>query len=296
MPDELTVDAQIERLRNRGDARGSRDWTQGDPDYVAEYSLTADHIPALIALATQWVDEPPDDRAVYGPVHAWRALAQLRAVEAVQPLLDVQDHFDEMHDDWYVEEFQRVFGLIGPAAIQPLAAYLADEAHGESPRISAADGLREIVRHYPEARPEVVAILTAELSRHRTLRSSLNGFLVGNLLDLAAVESAEAIERAFAANVVDPTIAGDWGDVRQELGVPGLGLASDRSPGWPTLQERFGLSGPSEEFRERFVLENRSEAPGPPAPDRRSRSAAKRQARAKRKAERKNRKRNRKPR
>ena len=92
-------------------------------------------------------------------------LGQLRAVEAVQPLLDVQDELDELDDDWYLEEFHHVFGLIGPPAIEPLAAYLSDESHREFPRGKAANGLREIVRHFPETRERVVAILTAELAQ-----------------------------------------------------------------------------------------------------------------------------------
>ena len=98
MAENLTVRSAIEALRTRGDARGTAHWPDGDPNYVAEYSLTNEHIAALISLATEWVDEPPENDAVYGPVHAWRALGQLRAVEAVQPLLDVQDELDERDD------------------------------------------------------------------------------------------------------------------------------------------------------------------------------------------------------
>ena len=52
--------------------------------------------------------------------------------------------------------------------------------------------------------------------------------MVGYLLDLDAVESAEVIERAFAAGVIDEMVAGDWTTVREELGVTGLGLVPDR--------------------------------------------------------------------
>ena len=283
MAEQPTAQLLIEALRNRGDARGTGRWPEGDPDYVAEYSLTSEHIPALISLATQWVDAPPEDKAVYGPVHAWRALGQLRAVEAVQPLLDVQDELDELDDDWYLEEFHHVFGLIGPPAIEPLAAFLSDDSHGEFPRGKAADGLREIVRHFPETREQVVAILTAELARHQTDLGNLNGFLVGDLLELKAVESAETIERAFAANVIDPMVAGDWGDVRRELGVPGLGIASDRSAGWPSIGERFGLADTSAEQRRL-------------ARERRKQHDAKRRAKAKRKQQKKDRRRSQKPR
>ena len=46
--------------------------------------------------------------------HAWRALGQLRAIEAVEPLLAMQNRLDEERDDWYLGEFAEVFGQIGP--------------------------------------------------------------------------------------------------------------------------------------------------------------------------------------
>ncbi|MEO7403519.1 MAG: hypothetical protein ABIU95_07600 [Burkholderiales bacterium] len=281
-----TAQLAVEALRSRGDASGTGRWPDGDPDYVAEYSLTSEHIPTLISLATQWGDEPPENEAVYGPVHAWRALGQLRAVDAVQPLLDVQDELDELdelEDDWYLEEFHHVFGLIGPPAIEPLAAFLADESHNEFPRVKAANGLYEIVRRFPETREPIVAILTAELARHQIDLGALNGFLVSDLLKLEAIESAETIERAFAANAIDPRVAGDWGDIRRELNVPGLGIASDRSAGWPSMEERFGFADTSAEQRRL-------------ASERRKQHYAKRRAKAKRKQQKKDRKRSQKPR
>ncbi|MDA1017762.1 MAG: DUF1186 domain-containing protein [Planctomycetota bacterium] len=221
MTENLSVEsviAALEKIGRKTDAA----WADGHPDYVSEYSLTAEHIPALIRTATTCSDASSDDPAVYVQVHAWRALAQLRAVEAVQPLLEVQEELHERDDDWYLEEFHLVFGLIGPPAIEPLKAFLGDDSHTQFPREKAASGLCEISRRFPETRDQVIEILTAELNRHHD-DGGLNGALVGNLLDLKA---AEAIERAFAANVVDPTIAVDWGDVRRELISPCVGLMS----------------------------------------------------------------------
>jgi len=44
------------------------------------------------------------------------------------------------------------------------------------------------------------------------------------------VANAELIERAYAAGKVDPTLRGFWGEIRDELGVPGLGLAPTDIP------------------------------------------------------------------
>jgi hypothetical protein len=289
MSNELITEA-VTALQKAGDACTTWRWLEGDPDYVAGYALTAEHIPALIALATEWVEDRPDDDTLFGPVHAWRALGQLRAVEAVQPLLDMQDELDEVGDDWYLEEFDHVFGLIGPPAIEPLAAYLADESHGEFPRVKAASGLQEIARRFPETRERVVALLSGALARHQDA-TFLNGSLVAELLDLKAVESAEVIERAFAANVIDPTIAGDWDYVRQELGVPGLGIAPDHSPGWLSIRERLGFVDPVAEQQRRAASEKHRLAR-----EHKKLQDAKRSAKAKRKQKKRDRKRNRKPR
>ena len=94
-----------------------------DPDYVAEFGLSPEHIPALIEIARQWADdsERPQDETVYSPVHAWRALGQLKAAEAVASLLGIQNRLDVLGDDWYLDEFHDVFGLIGLAVLRPRA-------------------------------------------------------------------------------------------------------------------------------------------------------------------------------
>ena len=87
--------------------------------------------------------------------------------------------------------------------------------------------------------------LTGQLAGHEPELYSLNAFLVAYLVDLKAVESAEVIERAFAAGLVDETICGHSTAIRQELGVEGLGLVPERSG----AVHRFGpmrrFNGPS---------------------------------------------------
>ena len=220
----------LDALGRVGDARKLFKWTDGEPDYVVDLGLGPEHIPALVELARQWVDldDEADGDELWSPVHAWRALGQLRAVEAVEPLLAMQNALSRRHDDWYLEEFHEVFGMVGPPAIEALAAYLVDQANAESPRISAANGLCEIALRFSETREQVVKILTDDLARQAQGLGSYNGFLVSYLLDLRAAESAEVIERAYAAGVVDPWICGPWSKVRRELRVDGLGLVAEK--------------------------------------------------------------------
>ena len=205
-PDGISM---IDRLCRKGDPRDTWRWHEGDPDYVNEFALQPEHILTLIEIAQNWAenDELPEDGWA-APVHAWRAVAQLRAMEIVAPLLAMQNRLDEMGDQWYLEEFHDVFDLIGARAIPALHAYLADSQNAEFPRISAANGLCEIGKRHPEAHSQVVEILENQLAKHEPNAYSLNGFLVGYLTDLKATESAETIERTFASGTVDETVSG----------------------------------------------------------------------------------------
>ena len=224
----------LDALEQIGDARDLRKWTDGQPNYVADLHLYPEHIPALIQIAQQWAEpfeqtEGKSDTAWAAPIHAWRALGQLRAVEAVEPLLAMLNRMDEIGDDWYLEEFHKVFGMIGPSALEPLAHYVVDQSNAEFPRISAATGLNEIAERHGETRDQVVKILTDELAKQAPDIESLNGFLADYLIKLRAVESAEVIERAYAAEVIDPHIRGTWTQMRRELGVEGLGLVTEEN-------------------------------------------------------------------
>ena len=203
----------VDVLLTLGDARNSlRKW----PDYSA-YEIGAEHIPDLIQLATDselhWADS--ESLEVWAPIHAWRALGQLRAEEAIEPLLNL---FHELKDDdWTGEELPTVFGMIGAAAIPALTAYLADTSRNSFPRVYAAHSLAEIGMSHDEARDACVAALTRQLEIFGKNDRELNGFLISYLIDLHAVESAPLMQRAFAARRVDRMIVGNWKDVQVAL-------------------------------------------------------------------------------
>ena len=200
--------------------------TLGDPrelsdqwlDY-SEYGIGAEHIPDLIQLATDselyWADS--ESREVWSSLHAWRALGQLRAEEAIKPLLNLFHKLEE--DDWVGEELPTVYGMIGAAAIPALTAYLADTSHNISPRISAAQALFDIAMSQAEAQEACIAALTHQLEAFRKNDRELNGFLIWYLMDLKAIETAPLMQRAYAAGRVDKMIVGDWEDVQVALGL-----------------------------------------------------------------------------
>ncbi len=188
------------------------------PDY-RELGIGPEHIPDLIRMATdeELNEADSESREVWAPLHAWRALGQLRAVEAVEPLLGLFDRLE--YDDWVIEELPDVFGMIGPAALPVLAEYIADLSHTDSSRISAIAGIKNIGKRWPDAKSESIGLLEERLKRFEENEPDVNGFLVLALVELEAREATPVIERAFDEGYVDPIVMGDWDDVQVELGL-----------------------------------------------------------------------------
>jgi hypothetical protein len=212
------------------------------PDYPAAYGLGPEHIDDLIRLACDAALNQADSATaeVWAPMHAWRALGQLRAEAAVAPLLAHNSMFD--HDDTASEEHPVVFGMIGPAALPQLAQFLGDRSVPTSPAVTAISGVKEIAERHPQSRAECVGILTQVLEPDAGTEPSTSGFAVSALLDLAAVEAIDVMRDAFRRNAVDISIAGDLEDVEIELGLREK-RATPRPhyvtlpPGWPPLQD-----------------------------------------------------------
>jgi hypothetical protein len=254
---DVSLSARLQPLLQYGDDDTLRSDPEQWRDYVAELGLTAEDVPQLLAVLNEWF-APPDDEGAgldegddpldakwCAPIHAWRALGQLGAIEAVAPMLAHADPLDEWMDDWSMNDWRHVFGLIGPAAIDALLGHAADASHREFSRVMAIDGLEQIVARHPETRERVVSAAANQLSRTEPA-PIVNGFLVARLLDWRATEAAESLERAYAADVVDESICGGWGEVREQLGVPGIGLASpERRPRWWTEHSSFSGFDPS---------------------------------------------------
>ncbi len=177
------------------------------PDYL-ELGLGPEHIPELIRMATDHElrkiepeEDEEEDPEFWAPIHAIRALGQLHAEEAIEPLVHLLAELK--HDEWMLEELPAVYGLIGPAAIPALAAYLSDSSHEMYSRSYAANGLLEIGERHPESRSECIAAISKQLEAFEENDYELNAFLISDLSHLKAVETLPLIERAFEADRVD---------------------------------------------------------------------------------------------
>lgn len=202
--------------------------TMGAPDIAAsewiDYSqmgIGSEHIPELITMLRDdelnWGD--PDSLDVWAPLHAWRALGQMKAVEAIDALLDQLHLIDDIDDDWIDDEFPKVFSKIGAPAVVPLAGYIGNNEKPLFARICAMHSLEKIGKTEPSIRDRIVEILAAYLRNHENQDSTLNAFLILHLTELNAVESLNEIRRAYFSDNVDLDVMGDIEDAEIYLGL-----------------------------------------------------------------------------
>ena len=189
------------------------------PDYLA-LGFTQEHVPELIRMATDLAlhnDDDEEDYVWWAPIHAWRALAQLKAEGAAQPLVQL---FDELgHSDWLVEEFPIVFSMIGCSTVPVLEEFLADNNVDPEHRVSIPGCLQQIAEDHPSCRQDCIDALIRLLEKYETNADFLNGFLIAALGELKAVDAIAIIREAYALNCVDISIVGDLEEAEILIGV-----------------------------------------------------------------------------
>src|SRR5437868_15487820 len=103
----------VDKLLTLGDGR-EVGGTRNQWSIYLELGLVPEHIPDLIRMATdeelRWAYS--DTLEVWAPIHAWRALGQLRAEAAIEPLLSLLHAGDNVDDDWVIEELPEVYGML----------------------------------------------------------------------------------------------------------------------------------------------------------------------------------------
>ncbi len=250
----------LERLCKAESPSVFHDWEEQEGYYIGACRASIEDAPRLIDIAIKWsdpdwpdyleeVDVELDDDFDLLPVTAWRTLADLKSSAAVEPLIDMLCELDDEFDDWTTEELPQVFAKIGKPAIEPLFRLAKDAGKLESARSIAIMGLRRVANSCEGTRDPIVADLTeimvnaTEGTEDTENNVEFNSTLLAELVELQAVGAAEAIERAFANDLLDVGMIGDWEMVRRELGVEGLGLDMPEDPynSLKDLRKRMGI-------------------------------------------------------
>jgi len=211
----------------------------GDDDLPA-YDLGPEQIPELIRLVQDEELAGSQEPECYAQVHAWRALAQLRAEAAIEPLIDLLATEGDIEDwnDWVTEEVPIALAMIGPAALAPSIAWLERRGQEEWRPIYFARTLTEIARHHPEQRGAVVEQLSRVLGTALSNNPGLNGCVIADLMELNAVEAWPTMEAAFATGNADESVAGDAADVKYRLGLGPIPMRQARGRWVPPAARR----------------------------------------------------------
>ncbi|HEX2209505.1 MAG TPA: hypothetical protein VHG93_17635, partial [Longimicrobium sp.] len=153
------------------------------PDY-RNLGLEARHVPALVRMATDPALHGAEARGpgVWAPVHAWRALGQLRAAEAAEPLLRLLER--EIASDWVFAEVPVVLGMIGAAAFPGATLLLFDEARSDEVRVAAGRVIASVAHEEPDRHDEAAALLATQLEDWPRQSRALNAHLVDLLVEL----------------------------------------------------------------------------------------------------------------
>ncbi len=190
------------------------------PDYAALAVFEADEEELTRLACDTRLDFAASWLVGSAPVHAMRILALRKNTDFLRPLYATFGERDE--HDLFREEVPKLLRAIGAPAIPVIQEFFARTDEDVFDRALVLGALQDIGLSDRSLRSRVVDILIATLANYKENPEEINGFLIGDLIELSAGEALPLMERAFADDCVDDTICGDLEDVRAEfgLGVP----------------------------------------------------------------------------
>ena len=195
-------------------------------DYSTVLGLKDEHIPELIRIVEEIEifmpeDEDVDEDApeIFSSIHAWRALGQLKAEEAVPALIDLAVRNEELDIDWIFSGIPRAMRMIGPVALPALEEYLRKKEQLEWANATISDSVAEIGLAHLENRMDCIKILEKRLESYEINLRYINASLIHDLTRLNATESNALIKQAFASDNVDLSLMGDYEDYQISVGL-----------------------------------------------------------------------------
>jgi tetratricopeptide (TPR) repeat protein len=189
-------------------------FTLGEPpfggarfDYLAAHGLTLEHVPELLRVldAREFDELQQDDARIWAPIHAARALGQLRAEQAIEPLID----FARRHlgDDYLMLE--RIMEDIGLPAVDALLRWLRLPAADDYEHMTPVDALRQIALANPSERARIASELAAILLHFDRRPAGLNSLLCDALYMLDATAYRPLVAQVLDSGRFDPELFDD---------------------------------------------------------------------------------------
>ncbi len=185
---------------------------------IAQLGFGQEHVPDLVRMtrdrALNTLESEAD--AVWAPIHALTALASLDVSAHVAELVPLFD----IDSEWFGEELPAILGKVGQPALEPLRQFVQDRTRWQYSRLNAGTAVEQVGKQHPELRDQAIQIFSDALAHAADNDPEVNGFFMADLIHLNAVEALPVIRSAFEQDLIDESIAGDWGEVLKALGQP----------------------------------------------------------------------------
>ena len=178
-----------------------------------------EHVTELIRYSTDptLFESDNSEPASWAPIHAWRALGQLRAVEAAEPLTAL--FHEQASNEWVFREIPLIFTLFGPKALPTLESYLDDPDHSEDGKSVAIECISKIGQAYPTSKDEVISTLEHHLRKYREQSPYINSCLIFELSNLKSADSWWIMKQVFESGRYEKDISGNETIVQIKLGL-----------------------------------------------------------------------------
>lgn len=152
----------------------------------------------LAKLIVAYEGEVDHDRAeVWVPIHAWRILAMWKSPLAIEPMLVVAGHDDDV---CAYRDFEDVCAAVGAAAGKVLIPVLRDRKRSDIPRLLAAKGLGNLQAVGSTLRTQIAASLTRQLATTTGAEEGdINGAVVEALVKLGANSARKQVWASYLA-------------------------------------------------------------------------------------------------
>lgn len=207
----------VDRLRALGECASTLEWVT-DESYYKKSLVTSSDTPELIELAINVDYFLSEDEDYYWlPVHAWRLLGRIGAVEAIQPLIGCfNTHFD---DEWCQDELPEVFSLIGKDALIPLSTFLTNKSQTDRGYYLAIESMTYIAMRDETQEKYVIDIFTNILDDTNEESAYLNTLIVMRLIEFNAEHKMQYIAKAVKRDMVETWFTGDIETIEINMGI-----------------------------------------------------------------------------
>ena len=168
-------------------------------DYLKLLALNESDIPELLSILKEGEIEKiyGGINEDYSPLHAWRALSQLQAVDAIDTMIDIAIENDDA--SWLIIEFSRIIPVMGYDVIDKVEVRLTELE--ESERIDMLNflikGLVALAIGDELSQGKIIELLHTQLAEYKFNYDTYNSYLANGLVKLDSHKSIGLIELAM---------------------------------------------------------------------------------------------------